>query len=366
MTKTCSLKGKQKLFFLQLNQAASCCRADPISLVDKTLDDCVELWNNESTQLIQGVELPGCRHCWQAEQTGQQSYRQQMTNVDTNYVEIFVSNLCNQMCSYCSPKFSSAWNDNILQHGKFNSISKSTNANIATVNVISDTQDWLSQIEQHLNQGPVSIKLLGGEPLMQKRNLQRLLEFNTDQIDTLNINTNLNPPNNKFLKWVLETFPSNKLQFEISLDTTPEHNAVPRAGFDRSKFEENLNLLEQYNVSFLFLSVVSILNIFSIGDYQKWLSNRNYHSRFFRINNPDFLDPSYLPEHFKTLIYTDTLPEPAIQSLNYTPSNIDLKRFEQYNYLNQYFQRTNTVITDQRLVDYFKWLKENYEDRSRK
>lgn len=335
-------------------------------LSGKTLDDCVDLWTTESAQLTQGVELPGCRHCWQAEHSGQQSYRQQMANVETNYVEIFVSNLCNQMCSYCSPKFSSAWNDSILQYGNFERVSKSTNDNIAAVTLNPSDQSWIEQIAQHIQREPVSVKLLGGEPLMQKRNLQQLLELNTDQIVTLNINTNLNPPNNKFLKWVLETFPANKLQFEISLDTVPEHNAVPRAGFDRNKFEENLNLLEQYNVPFLFLSVISVLNIFSVGEYQHWLAQRGYQSRFFRINNPDFLDASYLPEQFKTQIPRDHLPEPAIQSLNYTPINVDLKRFEQYNYLTQYIQRTNTEITDQRLADYLEWLKENYENRNRK
>lgn len=363
--KDCTLKGKQKLFFLQLDQAASCCRADPISLQGQTLDSCLDLWQAESQQLSQGTELSGCRHCWQAEHSGQQSYRQQLAGIDSNYVEIYASNLCNQTCSYCSPKFSSAWNDNIVQHGNFVKVSKSAVENLTPVDIRTDHSQWYDDLKKYLGRGPVSLKLLGGEPLMQRRNLQQLLEFNTDQITTLNINTNLNPPSNKFLKWVLENFPKDKLQFEISLDTVPLHNALPRAGFDQSKFEENLELLKQYQIPFLFLSVVSVLNIFSIAEYQNWLIENAYQCRFFRINNPDCLDPSYLPTEFKQTI-SDKIPSVATQALKYNPDKVDLKRFEQYNYLTQYFQRTNNVITDPNFNNYWNWLKDKYENRNSK
>lgn len=361
MNKSCNLKGQQKLFFLQLNQAASCCRAVPISLSNKTLNQCLEQWQVERDLLAQGNELPGCKHCWQAEHNGQLSYRKQMANNDENFIELYINNLCNQMCGYCSPKFSSTWQDSIQQHGNFVNVSKQVQQNLSIVENKNKEQRWMSELKKYISQGPVSIRLLGGEPLMQKHNLQQLLEFNTDQIQTLSVHTNLNPPNNKFLKWVLENFPQNKLKFVISLDTVPEHNAIPRAGFDRTKFEENLSLLEHYNIPFSFISVVSVLNIFSVAQYQNWLQNKGYQAKFVRLNNPDCLEASYLPDHFKKSIQQDLLPKTAFESLTHTPSMIDLKRFEQYNYLKQYFQRTNTIITDQKLLEYWEWLKENYE-----
>lgn len=364
MSKSCSLKAQQKLFFLQLGQAASCCRADPISLTDKTLNQCLDLWQQERTELQQGNEIPGCKHCWQAEHSGQQSYRQQMQDYNYNYVEIFVSNLCNQTCSYCSPKFSSAWDDNIKQHGQFVNVSKSSQKNLSTIPVAPDSSDWIDQLQNYLSQGPVSVKLLGGEPLMQKNSLQKLLELNTDQIQTLSINTNLNPPSNKFLQWVLGNFPRDKLHFDISLDTVPEHNAVPRAGFDAVKFEENLAFLKQHNVPFVFLSVISVLNIFSVADYESWLEQQGFQAKFFRLNNPDCLDASYLPAEFKTQISLNKLPAVAKESLGHAPLQVDLKRFEQYNYLKQYFYRTNTVITDTRFAEYWQWLKDHYESSS--
>lgn len=363
MTKYCKIKGNQKVFLLHLNKAASCCRADPIPLTNQSIDHYLDLWKDESNQLAQGVELPGCNHCWNAESKGQLSYRQQPGMVDSNFVEIHIDNLCNQTCSYCSPKFSSAWESNIQQYGNFIDVSKSVKENLAISlnNNQNNTEFWIDELKNFLSRGPVGIKLLGGEPLMQRRNLQRLLELNADQITVLKITTNLNPPNNKFLKWVLETFPKEKLFFEISLDTVPEHNAIPRAGFDIEKFEENLNLLKKHSVAFSFLAVVSVLNIFSIYKYQNWLDANDYQAKFFQLHNPDCLDSCYLPAEFKNSILKNPLPELVLDILEHSPKLVDLKLFEQYNYLKQYFQRTNTKITDPELATYWNWLQEKYK-----
>jgi len=363
MTKSCKLKGQQKVFLLHLNQAASCCRAEPVPLTTQSIDYYLDLWNNEKEQLAQGVELSGCKHCWNAENNGQLSYRQEPVVGNPNFVEIHIDNLCNQMCSYCSPKFSSSWENNIQQYGNFINVSKSSKDNLALtiLDASSNTEFWIDQLKNFLSRGPVGIKLVGGEPLMQRRNLQQLLELNADQITVLKITTNLNPPNNKFLKWVLETFPKEKLFFEISLDTVLEHNAIPRAGFDRNKFEENLDLLKQHNVEFSFLSVVSVLNIFSIHTFQTWLDSNNYRTKFSQLHNPDCLSPCYLPDQFKNLIFEKSLPQSILHTLEYSPKLVDLKLFEQYNYLKQYFQRTNTEITDHDLAMYWTWLEEKFK-----
>jgi sulfatase maturation enzyme AslB (radical SAM superfamily) len=363
MTKLCELKGQQKVFLLHLNRAASCCRAESVPLTNQSIDHYLDLWADEKDQLTQGVELSGCKHCWNLENKGQRSYRQEPVIGNSNYIEIHIDNLCNQMCSYCSPKFSSAWESSIQQYGNFVNVSKSSKDNLALEisNTNCDTEFWIDQLKTFLSRGPVGIRLLGGEPLMQRRNLQQLLELNTDQITDLTIITNLNPPNNKFLKWVLETFPKEKLFFEISLDTVPEHNAIPRAGFDRYKFEENLELLTQHNVDFSFLSVVSVLNVFSVHKFQTWLDKNNYRTIFSQLNNPDCLSSYYLPDQFKNLILKNPLPPAVSNILEYSPDSVDLKLFEQYNYLKQYFQRSNTEITDHDLAMYWTWLEEKFK-----
>jgi sulfatase maturation enzyme AslB (radical SAM superfamily) len=268
------------------------------------------------------------------------------------------------MCSYCSPKFSSQWQDSVQQHGKFKGISASANNNLEIALADNKTDYWIDQLGEYLSQCPdnsVSIKLLGGEPLMQKQNLQQLLELNSSRVSKLVINTNLNPPSNKFLIWVLEKFPRDKLQFEISLDASPEYNAVPRAGFDCNRFYHNLELLKQHQIEFVFLSVVSVLSVFDITNFQHWLSTNGYTARFFNLNNPDCLDAKYLPDSVKQSVWKESLPDVAKQAL--LPSNlIDLKLFEQYNYLKQYFDRTNVDHTQNaQFASYWDWLTERYK-----
>ena len=326
--KSCSLIGQQKVFYLTKNEASSCCRAKGIPLVDGIrFSDLNKTWDSQKSQLEQGIEVDSCEHCWKHERQGMTSFRQQNLNNRNQIIEIYANNLCNQMCSYCSPASSSTWENNIQEFGEFNNVSKLIKTHQLFVSPHSDNNFWMEEIAEYIKTQPsnsVHLKLLGGEPLMQKHNLQKLLELNTDQIFKVDINTNLSPPNNRFLKWVLETFPSDKLAFSISLDTLPDHNAIPRAGFDKQKFEENLTLLNDHNIPFFFLSVVSVLNIFTITEYTKWLDRHGYRALFFLLNNPDCLDPGYLPDQFKQLAFDENLPIIARQALEHQPSMVDL------------------------------------------
>lgn len=367
MNKSCALKGRQKVFLLHLNQSASCCRAYPTSL-DQTnsMGELLQQWQQESQLLDQGVQLENCQTCWNYENQGLQSYRQQLSPKwgDDNLIELFIDNTCNQMCSYCSPKFSSAWQKSITEHGVFKKISLSSQRNLAAITPAQDPGPWLDRIHDYIGQcddDSVTLAIVGGEPLMQLRNLEQLLLANPKKIRRLRITTNLNPPSAKFLHWVLDNFPRDKLLFLVSLDTVPEHNAIPRAGFDPQRFEHNLNLLKQHNIEFGFLSVVSVLNIFSLNKFQQWIKQHGYRTEFYRLNNPDCLDPSYLPPQFKQMLLDQNLPAVAQLSLQQQPDLVDIKQFEQYNYLQQYFQRTNTELTDSELANYWAWLTEKFK-----
>jgi organic radical activating enzyme len=367
MTKSCFLKGNQKIFLLHLNQATSCCRAYPTSLDQhQSIEDLHQQWNEESKKLDQGVELPGCQHCWQHEKQGLQSYRQQLSHKNNKFetIELNINNTCNQMCSYCSPKFSSSWEKSITEQGVFVKISASAQKNLELNRTSFADKDWISQIYNYIDQcedNSVVLKLLGGEPLMQLRNLERLVETNLTKIRKLQIITNLNPPNPKFLHRVLDTFPTDKLDFEISLDTVPKYNALPRAGFDQQQFEQNLNRLTQYKISFSFLSVISVLSIFTLDQYQQWLVNRGYAATFFNINNPDCFDPVYLPQQFKDKLLAKSLPKSTQEILQKHSGMVDLKQFEQYNYLKQYFSRTNTQINEPEFAEYWAWLEDKFK-----
>jgi sulfatase maturation enzyme AslB (radical SAM superfamily) len=345
----------------------------------KTLDHYINQWQQESEQLDQGQEIASCETCWKNENAGLSSYRQQIKghayagtpgkppqlNRFANSTEIFISNLCNQMCSYCSPKYSSEWENSVVKSGVFAKLSTTSKNNQILENTSVKNQEyWLREIERYISTQPdnsVELKLLGGEPLMQMANLRQLLEFNSSKIELLSIHTNLNPPTSRFLEWILETHPTEKLKIDISIDATLEYNHVPRAGFDQTRFRNNLALLEKHKVNFNFTSVISVLSIFDIADFYSFVTQNRYPTVFSKINNPDCLNPIHLPREFKQRILNTRakLPDLAKEILTFETETVDLKLFEQYNYLKQYFTRAGIVPTktpNALFNEYWAWL----------
>ena len=379
-SKSCDLKGNQKVFRLHLNQAGSCYEAYSDTLDDtKTLDHYINHWQQERDQLDQGQEIASCETCWKKENAGLQSHRQQMKGHSyggkpgepprldqfANSIEILISNLCNQMCSYCSPKFSSEWENSIANDGMFANISTTIKNNLLLDKTsVKNQEHWLREIERYISAQPdnsVELKLLGGEPLMQMTNLIRLLELNSSKIELLSIHTNLNPPTSRFLEWIFETFPTEKLKINISIDSTPEYNHVPRAGFDQTRFRNNLALLEKHKVNFNFTPVISVLSIFDIANFCSFTSKYGCLIFFNKINNPDCLNPIHLPWEFRQRILNTQvkLPDLAREILTFHTETVDLKLFEQYNYLKQYFDRTKidpTATPNALFNEYWTWL----------
>ena len=368
--KSCNLKGKQKLFYFFLDQTSSCCRSYPEILdPSKKLENYFELWQQESQQLDQGIEIPSCDSCWKRERKGEISHRLQFGDDLSNIIELWFSNTCNQMCSYCSPKFSSVWQESIQSQGMFENISQAAKNNLLTINESTQrTEYWLDQLKTYINQRPdnsVILKLLGGEPLMQISKLQNLLQFQNKKIKTIKINTNLNPPSNKFLLWVLQNIDVEKLQISISLDASLGYNRVPRSGFDQEKFAVNLQLLIDHGVNFRFMSVISVLNVFDLPNYVSWIKQNKFECDFFILNNPDCLDAKFVPQRFlQPLVaqFGDNTPPKLFSDLiKIERSEVGLKLFEQYNYLKQYFDRTSTKIKDTVFEPYWTWLEERFK-----
>ena len=375
-SKSCGLKWHQKIWSLHLNQASSCCRAHAEVLdASKPITFYLDKWQDESQQLDQGVKLLGCEYCWKDEDRGLSSYRLEKPNLGkNNMIEIYMSNLCNQMCSYCSPRYSNIWQAAMIDHGPFTGVSATANFNLTPLPQADDHSEyWLSQLSDYVNSCPdnsISIKLLGGEPLMQVKSLEKLLSFNKNKIQSVIIITNLNPPSNKFLHWLLDNIPKEKLIFQVSLDSTPDYNHIPRAGFTRATFLENLNLLIQNQINFELRSVVSVLNMFDLENFIPWVTQNNFKTEFSKINNPLCLSPECLPKEFRVKIQQkiQNLEIPVIiRELLENPNDVvDLKLFEQYNYLTQYFERSNidpAQVNNALFVEYWTWLGNFVQER---
>jgi organic radical activating enzyme len=351
MTLSCGLKGAQKVFFLELNQSASCCRAWPEAIpADASMQSLQQHWQTQAQQLELGQALSGCSVCWQDEKLGKTSFRQQHAGQDLDDIELFVDNACNQMCSYCSPKFSSTWQQNIQQQGMFAGVSRRAKENLAIpIRADVNIDYWVNEIFNYVQQQPphtVKLALLGGEPLMQIRNIQKFAST-MSRLRLLTINTNLNPPSNKFLHWVLDHVPAQRLLMRVSLDATPGYNHVPRGLFDQQRFLENFETIKRSGASIRIISTLSILSLFDLPNFVTWVDQQQVAQSIFRVNNPDCLAPDLVSvdvlENLKQK-FTDLVPQAFADLLVNHQTPIDLKLIEQYNYISQYFTRTGIDV----------------------
>jgi sulfatase maturation enzyme AslB (radical SAM superfamily) len=319
--------------------------------------------------LEQGQAIADCEYCWRDERQGMSSFRQLNHGVNDNILELYVNNTCNHMCSYCSPKFSSEWQHSIQTQGMLTNISATNQRNLTMI-PSDNSASWITDMQDYILNQPddsVVLKLLGGEPLMQVRNLESLLSMDSVKIKKIILVTNLSPPNNKFLLWLLDHVPATKLHINISLDASPSYNHVPRSGFNAHSFHNNLDLLRSYRISHFVLSVVSVLSVFDLPQFVAWLDQQHLPNQFNRLYNPDCLDPILLPRWIRQTIW-DQMPEDYQNTvirevLDSEQSPVDIKRFEQYSYLSQYFDRTRQdplLINNELFQEYWTWLERTY------
>ena len=346
---SCAKKNRQKVFNLNTSTVSSCCRAYPESLsVDFELKNLITQWQLESIQLDQGVKVASCNGCWKDEEQNQISYRQLEPEYNNDNFEIVVSNLCNHMCSYCSPMFSSEWQNSIQQQGKFVKIPLKDQLRLAIDPVGVTPDHFLSQFEQYLETVPdnsVTVRLLGGEPLMQADALRRIFLLRPDKISSIDIITNLNPPSPKFLEWILETQQDrlNRLNFKISIDATPQYNHVVRAGFDQTKFESNLKLIQHHGIAHTIYATVSLLSVFDLPNFIQYINANQFEKYLTLINDPASLNPKNVPRSIRQTVLNTThahLPKSIVEMLN-APDPSDIELLASYHYVNQYFGRTN-------------------------
>ena len=368
-SKVCWLKSGQKYFNLHINQVYSCCSSYPEPF-DSSVDQLVVKWKQEQQDLAQGIQLPGCEMCWKKEQQGLISLRllQGQTPL-TERIELNLSNLCNHQCSYCSPKLSSKWEESISEFGLFSNVRSAINKNFELQKHKLD-QDKLQQIQNYILQqkdNSVDLVITGGEPLMQKANLELLLGLVSQKVKNLHVITNLNPPTNKFLLWLLDNIDSKKIKFAVSLDATPEFNHIPRSGFDQQRFLKNFEILQKADAQVYFLSTVSALGIFDAVNFSRWLQrNKITDINFHKVNNPVCLSPELIPFDFRQrILEANQSLSPIVQEvLVYQQPTVDLNLFEQYNYLKQYFSRTgiNPMNTTNKLFgEYWSWLEGKFK-----
>ena len=235
----------------------------------------VSIYNIEKSEALAKIQqnllngkpdLVNCNTCVRQEQhTGVAALRQHYLKYYPDIIENSVSmqcldirwnNSCNLSCMYCSPQFSSVWEDRLRP-----------TTSIKTKNYQDELLDFiLEKIDQ-----VKEIMLVGGEPMLMKQNYNLIAKLpNTTKLSILtNLSYDLkNLPCTKFLL----ARPQSNTIWNISCDNVEQQFEYVRNGATWQQIEENLEFLNSHWKDHVtFNMVYSMFNAFDLVDIVKKL-----------------------------------------------------------------------------------------------
>ena len=330
----CVLKWAWSTIYLGQGKTASCHRVDQHAIDPAHMAN----FHNQPEKILAREQMlagqwpgKGCEYCRKIEDAGGMSDRMYQlqdnrnselipqalldnptaTAVVPTVLEIYFNNTCNMSCVYCSPFFSSKWEEENrrfgqYQHGKLN-FGWIPEVNPNYEQMLADFWQYLETDRNYLHIRQYQIA--GGEPFFQKE-FDASIDFwqshpNPDL--TFNMITNLKVPPARFRAYIdrfgdmVREGSLRKLQISSSLDCWGPEQEYVRWGLDLNEWQENFEyLLDKPWVQQCINSAVSALTIKTLPDLITRVNSWNqqiqgvkqiYYS-FMSIMYPKQLDPA--------------------------------------------------------------------------
>lgn len=297
--------------------------------LDKVKVDCSALTNTDKIleirqEMLNGKKPEECKYCWIREEKNLVSDRIikskdfiELLNVDVEktalslnswpkILDVAWDNICNLKCSYCGPKNSSKWVEEIERFGPYptnyrkeslDNIKQSMIRNRDLNPYIEAFWDWWDiGLGENLHQ----LTITGGEPLLSKNTMKvidKIIEKDLDLI--LNINTNLSVPDTifkSFIKKIINTRIKN-LQITTSIESINDKAEYSRYGLNYNKWLESVH--EICGIEKIILHITLTNNALSYTDITAVLEliiklKKLYGKDKIIISSNEVLYPSYL------------------------------------------------------------------------
>lgn len=306
----------------------SACWRFPDKLGDYTSDKITEVWNNNEIrnlrkQLLNGERPEGCRSCWDLEDSGVVSTRQQTTKdyakiididcvrnvISEDYsmplenlksIEVRFDNICNLMCRHCSPDYSSVWETAVKRNTKLNN----KMIELKTYRKQDDhvrLNDRIIEEISTLSNNLVEIMIAGGEPLYHDKHykfIESLLPH-ADKI-VLSYNSNLTrleyKGNNILDLW--KKF--KRVLLRVSIDGDPSCYSYVRVHNDLAKVENNIaQVIDLPNTKVSATCTTSLLNITRLTKIAEYFLSLGAYFHTSLVQYPRALNPKLLPKELK-------------------------------------------------------------------
>ena len=200
-------------------------------------------------------------------------------NFDLQTVDVRWTNLCNFACTYCGPKFSSRWAEELKIHPAV------------------PTDEQRAEFKQYILDRAPTLKhvyMAGGEPLLMKENLE-LLDLLDPEVN-LRINTNLSKVDTRVFERICEF---KNVHWIVSIDSIEEEFEYIRYGGSWRDFLDNLRTIKQLNHKISFNMLHFLLNYLSIFECIYYLKGLGFHNNSFVLGpllTPEYLNIRHLPK----------------------------------------------------------------------
>ena len=293
-------------------------------------------------------ERPGeCSYCWNMEDLGRLSDRHYRSgepwaaidfekiknstgeeDVIPSYVEVNFNNACNLKCSYCSPQFSSSWQQEVERHGAFPTLVPHNHPeHFSGHRRPIPARDHNPYVEAFWAWWPTlypelkHFRMTGGEPLMD-RNTYRVFDYvlahpksdlHLAVTSNFSVETELSTKYFDYVKRLCDTDIEHFMQY-VSLDsgTGPQAEYI-RYGLDFDRLTHNVETYLQdipYRNSLTFIVTMNNLSVTGFLPLMQWILDlRRRHSHTYQ----------------RVWFDTPVLRQPAWQSLQTLPESYAAK-----------------------------------------
>lgn len=336
-----------------------------------------EVWNSPTYKTIRKQMLNGerpemCSRCFKEEDAGVESARisfnkrwfdQEKTfeiesDLDIEYVDLRLGNLCNLKCRMCNPYASNQWVEEwntVVKTAELvpnHPIDENEQSRLKQLDWPTDKKTWdsLSEISHTIKE----IYLTGGEPTLaieQYKLFDILIEQGLARNIKLKYNTNLtNIPKKMIEYW------SNfkQVQLNASIDAFGDLNRYIRFPTAWSSVEKNINqFLNMPNVLVQIHCTVQTYNILHLNELFTWIENISNLKPYLNIlNHPRSLNIQVLPKELKEIAAKRLEPFqdwPKVkETIKYMMTEDNSK------YLDEFFKYTKSIddLRNQNIFNY--------------
>ena len=289
-----------------------------------------DLFKQVRKDMLEGKQPAPCSKCYKLEELGNESKRtrdtklldfsiedaQRITHTDGTldevnfeFIELRLGNICNLACRSCNPQSSSKW---IADWEKLNE--RKFDMPQTMFDWPLDERFWANLAEHCNNTRKVYIN--GGEPLLVDKHM-RFLEFliakNLAKNITLVYSTNSTIINDKYIDLWNEF---KQVEFMVSIDCLEERNTYLRHPAKWDKTIEAFDWLHSLGHKCYVLQTVSIMNIYYIKEFWEFFRSKGVYVSHNMVHHPNYYSAVNAPQHAKQAVLDKIAGMPFYDSIN--------------------------------------------------